>query len=549
MQFRDYQYQAIAAALGSFENNDRVLISAPTGCGKTVIGAGIIDQWMNHNVADSFNLPRKVLWIAHRDELISQAVEKLRDITGHEVGVEMGKSTVALDGGLFHEDIVVASVQTLQNDHRRALFSPSDFGLVCRDECHHIVCEQDTKVLNYFLGNKLLGLTATPERADQISLGKVFQDVPFHMDLLDAIQAGWCARIIQDTIEVEELDFSKVRLDSNGDLSAVELDAIITQEKPLHHIAAAVTQLAGDRPTIIFTPSVDSAEMLAALMRDRYVKTGAVAVSGKTPDIERNRSVQAYLNGDCQFFVNCMLMTEGWDAPRTSCIVIARPTRSINLLYQMVGRGLRGGPRAPVPGKSNCLVLDLIGCAENMKLAHSVDILGGKYHEVVKEAAVASCREKNERGEPSDVVSELMKAVANSDELQRIQRQKIIAEAKLKRKNVDPFAILDVPSRVEPGWLESMPISTMQSEELKKNGIVPTALTQTEATQLLREVRRRRDAGECSPKQARILASYGYNVHVPFETASKIIDGIASRGWKHTKSEAINTRRRKFGKK
>jgi hypothetical protein len=142
-----------------------------------------------------------------------------------------------------------------------------------------------------------------------------------------------------------------------------------------------------------------------------------------------------------------------------------------------------------------------------------------------------------------------MKAVANADELQRMQRQRIIAEAKLKRKTVDPFALLDVPSRMEPGWLEAMPISTMQSEELKKNGIVPTALAQTEATQLLREVKRRREAGECSPKQARILAGYGYNVHVGFEAASKIIDGIASRGWKHTKSESIAVRRRKFGKK
>ena len=318
---RPYQLEAKQAVFDAFTKFQRVLVSLPTGTGKTILSASIVNEF-----------PGRILWLAQRDELIWQAAEAIAACTGEEPAIEKGQQRIKDTARLFDRRVVVSSNQTMLSDDRRLSFGPAEFSLVVQDEAAHAVAPGHMKVLDYFSAAKLLGISATCDRADEVSLGKVFQHVAYHYEILDAVRDGWLAPIRQEFIEDVSLDFSRVNLSDSGDFSASDLEQVINQEQPLHKIASSVVQLATNRQTIIFTPSVATAESLAELLR-RYGKT-AMALSGSTPEEERRREVDNYKERRFQFLVNCTLFTEGFDAPATSCIVIARPTKSRALYAQ-----------------------------------------------------------------------------------------------------------------------------------------------------------------------------------------------------------------------
>ncbi len=542
---RPYQNRACAAVLDAWDEYDKVLLSLPCGTGKTVIAAFIVSAWLE--LAALRGEFTRILWLAHRDELINQGAEAILDVTGEEPGIEKGELSVISQPHQMGRAVVVSSIQTMQRPNRREKFSPSEWGLVVVDECHRVCAPGYLEVLNYFKNYKLLGMTATVSRTDQVSLGKVFDHVAYHYELSDAVNDGWLARPKQHYIQTE-LDFSKVRLDDHGDLSAEDLDRILLEENAIHKIVAPVVKAAGDRPTIIFTPRVRSAEAVAAVLgRPEYSTSGVRVVSGKTPDDERREITEGFRRGDFQYVSNCSIYTEGADFPRASCIVIARPTKSKLLLEQMIGRGLRGGRLCPIEGKDDgCLVIDLMGVAQPGNLVHTADLLGGKYDEVVVAEAKRRCEEKAAEDIPADVLAELEAANLQAEELRHTQRIKIVAEAKLKRKTIDPFAVfavLDTSLKREPGWYDN-PATEEQVKFLGEHGIkAEGSLTFSEAKQLREEISRRRRDGIANFKQARILVSYGYSGSMKFEQAKKVIGGIANRGFKHTRSEAINRNR------
>ena len=374
--------------------------------------------------------------------------------------------------------------------------------------------------------------TATCDRTDEISLGQIFEHVPegAHYDILDAMKDGWLAPIKQWFIEDVQLDFSQVRADSHGDLSADDLEEIIGRESGLHAIAKPVIDLVGDRKTLIFTPRVKSAEALAALLC-RYTKPGnAYSVSGETPKEERRDLLDDFRQSEFQFLTNADLMGEGIDIPDISCIVMAAPTKSRLRYSQRIGRGLRGGPNCPIPGKDDCLVIDLVGASKH-KLCSSANLLGGKFDELVVEAA---CQQARQPGNdiPTDILAALNSANERADELRREQRQKILAEAKAKRKSVDPFIMLDVPPEKSPGWFDSKLISDDQVDKLKAAGIPTSGLGYSEAQQLLKELKRRTRDGLCTYKQARILRTHGYDIDTTFDEAREIMQELRTNGWK-----------------
>ena len=543
---RPYQNDAVLATLRSLYSNDRVLVSMPCGTGKTIVGSYLVGAWPVS--CEAYQRNNRVLWLAHRGELLWQAADAIKreaERRGLPAGrmPQIEKADEHASSGpwsLAKAEVVVGSVQTLMSEERRAAYAPDDFGLVVLDEGHHAVAEGFLEVLNYFSSAKLVSMTATTDRSDEVSLGKIFEDVPYHYELLDAIRDGWCAPILQQYVEVEGLDWSGVTKNAAGDAR------VIQEESALHHIAAPAAEMMGDRQTIVFAPSIAVGEALATVF-ERYVKGRVAFVSGKTPIEERGSLLDQYICGGIQVIVNCMLLTEGWDAPRTSCIVVARPTQSRMLYAQMLGRGSRGGVKAPVEGKENALVIDLVGASLKHKLVHAADVLGGKYDEVVVEHANQRLRDEAADGEGADVIAELMAAAELRDELKRRQRMQILAKAKAKRTTVDPFGVLDMPERRLPGWWDAKPPTEQQLKTLEANGVKTAGLDRTAASQLVGEVIRRRAAGECNFKQARRLASYGYDQHVTFEVAGKILDGIAERKWKHTKWEMIAVAKRKRG--
>jgi len=528
---RPYQGDAIKAFFANVPDSARQLVACATGLGKTTIGAYVAGVWPE--MAETLGLSARVLWLAHTTELVYQAVADLHRITGEEPAIEKAEMR-ASDGGelVGGARLVVGSVQTLAREARRMEFAPDHFGLIVCDEAHHAPCESYTDVFEYFQPSRGLGLTATPTRTDQISLGKVFDTVAYEYAIGEAIRDGWLSPIRQEHHEVVELDFSGIPPGA-GDFTDAQIAQIVDRESPLHGIAAPTAGLVGDRQTIVFTPSVYSANKVAQFLRERYAPTrGAVAISGETPAEERKTLVEQYKRGEVQFLVNCRVCCEGFDAPRTSAIVIARPTKSIMLLEQMLGRGLRGGPLCPVEGKADCLVVDLCGDTGRHKLVRAVDLLGGKYAAEVIDYARQQCWEKEEAGEASDPVAELEEAASIADELQAIRRREIVAKAITARKTVDPFDVLDVPERHVAGWWDFREASEEQIQKLEAAGIaVEGDFDAARAKRLADHLDARRADGLCTFKQAKLLRKFGFSPWLSFGAAGKVIDVLNAGGW------------------
>ena len=214
MNLRPYQSAASDAIFKEWQDNDSTLVVMPTGGGKTILFADVIRRVF----------PRRALVIAHREELIFQARDKIERVTGLKASVEMGE--YGAEGGLFGTArVVVSTIQTQcsggDGGGRMTKFDPSQFGLLIIDEAHHATSPTYRRVIDYYRTNpalKVLGVTATPDRADEQALGQVFQSVAFDYEVLDAIHDGWLVPIEQQMVHVEGLDYSSIRTTA-GDLN------------------------------------------------------------------------------------------------------------------------------------------------------------------------------------------------------------------------------------------------------------------------------------------------------------------------------------------
>ena len=544
-QLRPYQQRAADAVRESWDAYDRVLVCSPTGTGKTRIAVSLIAEW-DAVLSQRYGRPGRVLWLAHRDELIQQAAGEIEEATGVEPGIEKAAQTTA--GTLLKPRVVAASVQTLQNEGRLRAVVPETFGMVVLDEAHHAPADSFSRILAAFGHAKILGVTATTDRTDEIALGKVFQDCAFDYRLPDAIDDGWCCGIRQQFIVLDDLDFSGVRV-GDGDLSAEDFGRIIQEEGPLHRIARPAVELAENRQTMVFCPTVAVTRALQPIM-ERYAaklgRRGVVAAWGAMDEVERGAAVRSYQSGEAQFLLNCALYVEGFDAPATAHIVIARPTKSRMRYEQMCGRGFRGGRLCPVEGKTDLLVTDLVGSTLKCKLVHAGDVLGGKYDAVVTDEVNRRCLEKSEGGEPADVMAELRRVLLEADELRRARRMEVIAEARYRRRTIDPFVLYDLAEMPAPGWHLDRPPTEAQLRTLQDQKVVTKGLSFFQAEQLIRDMRDRQARGECTLRQARQLQRFGYSPHLPFDEAKRILDvKLGAQGGKPNRSDFFRWRKRK----
>jgi superfamily II DNA or RNA helicase len=341
----------------------RVAGVLPTGGGKTTTFVDTAEGWLEQNPG------RRVVVIAHRTELIEQAAARVQAHTGLAVGV------VKAARNQTRAPIVVASVQSLASSGGRRARQIADVGLVIVDECHRAAARTYVEALTTFGcyregGALALGVTATLSRSDRLSLGAVWQSVVEGPTIMDGVRGGWLVRPHGLLVRVEDLSFKNVRI-SGGDYRAGDLGEALVDSLAPTRIAEAYREHAEARQGIVFTPTVAAAEVVcAALVTEGFT---AEVVHGGTPSAERAAIVQRYRDGECQILVNCSVFTEGTDLPATSCIVVARPTKSNGLYVQMVGRGLR-----LAPGKSDCLVLDVCGASRRNRLQAHVDLFGDK---------------------------------------------------------------------------------------------------------------------------------------------------------------------------
>ena len=390
MNLRPYQVEAIAAIHRELSTKKSTLLVLATGLGKTVSFASIARDWTD----------RKVLILAHREELVFQAAKTIEKMCGEAPRIEMAEHRADNPDVFTDSHVTVGSVQSLASKSRRKRFNPMDYGLVIIDEAHHDAAgSQYEKVTDYFCFAKRLGVTATPKRHDQSAMGQRYESVAYQYEIVDAVDDGWLVPVHQSLVRIDSLDFSKVR-STAGDLNEGDLERILTEEKSLHGIAIPTVEMSQDKPTLVFCVSVHHAELMAEVIR-RYKPDSAIALNGETPKEERRKWIQKFKHGEIQYLCNCGLFLEGFDAPNTAFISMARPTKSLPLYTQVVGRGTRALPgvidglstveerRSAIAasGKPHMTILDFVGNSGRHKLISSSDVLGGQYDAEVRRRA------------------------------------------------------------------------------------------------------------------------------------------------------------------
>jgi superfamily II DNA or RNA helicase len=365
LKLRPYQGEAIMAVRRAWSYGiRRPAVVLPTGAGKTVVFA--------HLAAIMHGLGVKTLILAHRDELVSQAADKL-----HSVAPDLRVGIFKADRREVRgRDVIVASVQSLARAERRAELARAGIRLIIIDECHHAVANTYMEVLrdlgafedDPLAGAYALGVTATLGRTDKIALNQVWQDVVYKRDILDMIRDSYLVNAKGIRVRIDGLDLRNVKR-SRGDFQDAALAEAMHDALAPKAIARAYVEHAAQRQGILFAPTVELAyEMAEALACEGIPAAG---IDGAMALGERRKVLAGFARGDVQVVTNCMVLTEGFDAPWCSAVVIARPTSSAPLYVQMAGRALR-----PHPGKQDALIIDVVGVTGRHRLASVVDLAG-----------------------------------------------------------------------------------------------------------------------------------------------------------------------------
>lgn len=374
LTLRDYQREAIDAVFAAWSGGmRRPAIVLPTGAGKTVVFSALVERFRSVSQCDAEQWggshASRVIVLAHRDELVDQAIAKLRAVLPE--GVSVGK--VKAQDNHYGTDVMVCSVQTLASERRREQLQYSEVshgpvGLIITDECHHAAAASYGKIYDAFPDALHLGVTATLARGDGVGLGSVWDDVVYSRSILWMISKGYLTDVRTKQVDLKALDLGAVKA-SRGDWQTGDLGRALMEAHADDAIARAWKEHAGDRQGIVFTPTVETAYAACDALRKSGVT--ATVVDGTTPTQVRREAYEQFRARQTQVLVNCMVLTEGFDAPWAEVAMIARPTQSAPLYTQMVGRVLR-----PFPGKTEALVLDLVGASAN-KLRTLVDLEPG----------------------------------------------------------------------------------------------------------------------------------------------------------------------------
>ena len=507
MDLRPYQSAALDAIETGWKDYQRQLCVLPTGTGKTIAFA--------HLAAREASRGRRTMILAHRDELLIQAQDKIRVAVGMDTALEKADN-VAYEG-LFRKPITVASVQTLHS-RRLEKWDRDAVDLLVIDEAHHALSNSYRAVIGHFDKARVLGVTATPDRGDKQNLGNVFESIAYEYGIRDAIADGYLAPIAAQLIPVK-IDLTKVRTVA-GDYNAADLDESLLPY--LDHVMGEVASHIDARQTLMFLPLVRTSQAAAAMLRARGIT--AEHVDGASKD--RADILARYAAGEFQVLCNSALLFEGYDCPNISCVIPLRPTQSRSLYSQMIGRGTR-----IAPGKTDLLVLDFLWQTTKHNLCQPASLFAKCEDEARSIMAEV---------EPGGAQIDLLEAESTAKEKREQALRKKLEDTQRKQKRViDPvsFALsidnMDLAEwEPEAAWHER-DITPGQRSALTRFGIDMDMVTcRGHASAILDTVFARSKAGLCTPKQAALLGKYGYSPNVGFDEAKSIIDEIAANGWR-----------------
>ena len=355
--------------------------------------------------------------LVHRRELAEQAAR-------HCINAYPSK-TVEIEMGSHHAsgaaDITIASIQSLLSGNRLDKFRPEHFKLVLVDEAHHIVAAGYLTVLGHFgllkqtlpsnptespselapgefpvpetespptsispSAPALVGVSATLSRFDGVSLGAALDHIVYHKDYVDMIDENWLASVVFTTVKTT-IDLRKVRASASGDFNTAALgEAVNTPDMNEVTVRTWLARAAGRSATMVFCVNIAHVRDLTAT----FLRHGVQAryVTGEDRPRDRDQKLEAFKRGEYPVLLNCGVFTEGTDVPNVDCVLLARPTRSRNLLVQMIGRGLRLHPN-----KENCHVLDMVS-ALSTGIVTTPTLFGLDPFELVQEASAKDLR-------------------------------------------------------------------------------------------------------------------------------------------------------------
>lgn len=417
LKLRDYQRGAINALFRAWaEGMKRPAVVLPTGAGKTVIFSHLIKQWRNGSEEfgtegmRALSMGPRVVVLVHRDELADQAIAKIRAVAP---GLDVGK--VKAEVRETQADVMVCSVQTISRPRglreiTQLQQAAGNVGLIITDECHHGAAPSYQKIYKAFPDALHAGFTATLQRGDDVGLGSTWDDVVYSRSILSMVKNGHLVAPRAWTEDMGGLDLKSVKT-TGGDYQTADLGRALEESDMAGSLPALRKERADGRPTVVFTPTVATAEGVAEAFSE--FGTSAAVITGETPRESRLRIFEDFRLGRTEVLVNCMVLTEGFDAPWASCAIIARPTRSQPLYVQMVGRVLR-----PWPGKTDAVILNVAGAGG--KLCTLVDLEPGSVKEVKEGESLEEAVEREE-----------LEEAALAGELKKRARQIRVTETEL----------------------------------------------------------------------------------------------------------------------
>lgn len=378
MQLRQYQKEAVDAVLKDFSNDiTRQLVCIPTGGGKTIITMTITKE-----------LNTKTLFIAHRRELLTQAKNTAELIIPNaDIGILQGQERNGLDA-----KICFATIQTARQNIEE--LQKQNYKLLICDEAHHAASNSYRKLFNelsFLDGNKdklLLGVTATPFHNDKLGLSNIFEKIVYEKNIAYMIENGYLCDVRGLNIDTEmKLQGIKERA---GDFAVNELSKVINVPERNKLIVEMYIDRGEKRRGVAFCSNITHAVSLAEEFNRQGIK--CKAVYGTISYEERKNILTDYADGKIDIITNVGVLTEGWDAPCTSIIMMARPTKSKILYIQCVGRGLRLNEN-----KNDCLIMDFVDASENNSL-YSFSLL--EHEELAKNNNTEPIRHKTQKSSP-----------------------------------------------------------------------------------------------------------------------------------------------------
>lgn len=470
---RPYQLDAANGVFSEWERVTSTLVEMATGLGKTLVFSEVGRRGLTMDDGCT-------LVLAHREELIKQAADKITEHTGCGCELEKAEFRASRSPGTR---FVVASVQTLMSGPtcdrckgegsipdddgrdcstcfgegrllRLHRFNPMMFRRVVVDEGHHGTARTYVTITKWFRRNplcRLLYVTATPHRGDKVGLKNVCDSVAYRMGILEGIEEGYLVNVQQRYVMVKGLDLTECKTKKGGDLADGDLENLMRgagkdeqaklDEGPIHEQVSVTIAEAAGKQVLFFASGKQHARDICNAFNSYGVK--ACCVLDDTPGPFRSKYFREFKSREIQVLVNCGVATEGFDADCVEVIANARPTKSISLYTQIIGRGTRpldkiarlisrllsaGERREAIATseKPSCLVLDFVGISGKHKLVSTADVLAG---EALPEDVASAVKRAKKSGDTVDI----RKAVREASD-RRMKKEQAKRDEEEKRR-------------------------------------------------------------------------------------------------------------------